>query len=59
MAYNEVALELARTLAVEVDDLYAIAMKAGPEDILMPDGVHFTDEGSALLGKAVARLIRG
>ena len=59
VAYNEVALELARTLAVEVDDLYAIAMKAGPEDILMPDGVHFTDEGSALLGKAVARLIRG
>lgn len=59
VAYNEAALKQVRTLAIDVNDLYDVAMQAGREEILAPDGVHFTDQGSAVLGKAVADFIRG
>lgn len=57
--YNEGLLDQARVLDVEINDLNAVVAKAGPENILDHDGVHFTDEGYRLLGEAVADCIRG
>jgi len=57
-AYNEAALEVARRLDVPVNDLFAVVMAAGRDELLSPDGVHFTDEGSAMLGRTVANVIR-
>ena len=58
-AYNEAAVGVAQVLGVEIDDLYAVTMQSNPNEIVTPDGVHFTDEGSVLLGKAVADFLRG
>jgi len=33
-------------------------VQAGADSYLSPDGVHFSDAGYALLGKAVADVIR-
>jgi lysophospholipase L1-like esterase len=59
VAYNEAAATVANRLGVEINDLYRVVMDAGRDRLLGPDGVHFTPEGSALLGKAVADFIRG
>ena len=48
----------AEALGVEIDDLYAVTMQSNPNEIVKPDGVHFTDEGSVLLGKVVADFLR-
>lgn len=55
--YNDRALKVMKENAVEVDDLYAFAMPhlAGWQ---LPVNVHFTEAGSAALGKEVARVIR-
>jgi lysophospholipase L1-like esterase len=58
VAYNEAALEVCRKLDVPVNDLHSLVMKAGRDRLLLDDGVHFTPEGYALLGKAVATAIR-
>ena len=58
-AYNEAAVTVARSLRIPIDDLYTVVMAAGRDAYLMPDGVHFTDAGSAMLGQAVAEFIRG
>ena len=57
-AYNRGALEVAERMSVPVNDLFEAVMRAGRDRLLSPDGVHFTKEGSALLGKAVASAIR-
>ena len=57
--YNEGLLDQARILKLEINDLHAVVVNAGPDKILHHDGVHFTDEGYAMLGKAVAGFIRG
>lgn len=57
-AYNAAALQTAQELNVSVNDLNAIVNKAGRDRVLLPDGVHFTEEGSALLGSAVAARLR-
>ncbi len=57
--YNEGLLDQARILELEVNDLNAVVVKSDPEKILDQDGVHFTDEGYAILGKAVADSIKG
>lgn len=57
--YNEGLLDQARILEFEINDLNAVVMAAGPEKVLDQDGVHFTDEGYEMLGKAVADFIRG
>lgn len=54
--YNEAAAEIARAHEVPVTDLYTVVADH-PED-LWSDGVHFTDEGAAVLGDAVATEIR-
>ena len=57
-AYNAAARRVTTDLGVPVDDLFQVAMDAGRDGILRPDGVHFTDEGSEILGKAVAECVR-
>lgn len=56
--YNRHAAAVARKMGIPVNDLFAVVRKAGRDKILLPDGVHFTPRGYALLGKAVARCIR-
>lgn len=56
--YNRVAIRIAQNLGVQINDLYEVVMKAGRDRLLREDGVHFTEEGSALLGQAVAKSIR-
>ena len=55
--YNTIALEEARRRDLPVTDLHALVTEAGRDELLVPDGVHFSDAGSALLGKAVAASI--
>jgi lysophospholipase L1-like esterase len=57
LACNAAALEVCAELDVPVNDLYAVAMGAGLDRIQTEDGVHFTDEGSAILGRAVAAFL--
>ena len=58
-AYNAAAAEIAQELGVGIDDLFSVAMSAGRDELLIEDGVHFTPEGSVLLGEAVADCIKG
>ena len=57
-AYNEAALHSANACGIPVNDLFAAMCAAGPEHYLLEDGVHFTEAGSTLLGKAVAASIK-
>ena len=57
-AYNDVASEVATQHGVVIDDLHSVVVDNGPALMLNEDGVHFTDEGSASLGRAVASAIR-
>jgi lysophospholipase L1-like esterase len=57
-AYNRAAREVAERMAVPVNDLFEVVMRAGRDRLLSPDGIHFTKEGSVLLGKEVAAAIR-
>ena len=56
--YNRIASGIARELEIPIDDLFSVIAKAGRDRLLRDDGVHFTEEGSALLGKAVADFVR-
>ena len=58
ISYNRTAAEIADELDVPVDDLFECMSRAGPEEYLTDDGVHFTAEGYAVLGTAVAEFIR-
>ena len=58
-AYNAAATAIARELGMVVDDLFAVAMSAGRDELLTEDGVHFKPEGSVLLGAAVTECIKG
>lgn len=56
--YNAAAVEVARSLGAEVNDLYGLVMSHGPQRLRSPDGVHFTPEGYELLGGRVAESVR-
>ncbi len=56
-AYNAAAVAVAREFDVPVNDLHAAVIAAGRDALLLPDGVHLTDSGYALLGAAVARAV--
>lgn len=58
LAYNTAARDVAQAAGIPVNDLYAVVVAAGPGRYLGGDGVHMTDEGYALLGRAVARAVR-
>jgi len=55
--YNEIALRIMTENGVQVNDLYAVA-EAKCEEIQQPVNVHFTPEGSKLLGEVVTDTIR-
>ena len=57
-AYNEAATAIAGDLGVAVNDLFRVIDNHGAGDVLAEDGVHFTAEGSEILGRAVAAAIR-
>lgn len=57
-AYNRAALAVAERFGVPVNDLFDVVVRAGRDGLLQPDGVHFAEEGCALLGKAVAGAVR-
>ena len=56
--YNEAAADICEKRNIPVNDLYSVVMEAGRDRLLTPDGVHFLEEGSDLLGKAVAKAVR-
>ena len=58
-AYNAAARAVAEDLGVPIDDLFAVVEREGKARLLTQDGVHFTEEGSQLLGRAVAECIWG
>ncbi|MFW6189311.1 MAG: SGNH/GDSL hydrolase family protein [Planctomycetota bacterium] len=58
LTYNRVALEVCQELGVPVDNLFEVVMDAGRDRLLAEDGVHFTEEGYRLLGRAVADAVR-
>ena len=55
---NAAAKRVVEELGVPVDDLFGPVQEAGRDKLLMPDGVHFTDQGYALLGKKVAEFLK-
>jgi lysophospholipase L1-like esterase len=55
-AYNAAAAEAMGGAGFAVDDLNAFVKQLGPEKVITPDGVHFTEEGYAQLGAEVARV---
>jgi lysophospholipase L1-like esterase len=57
--YNDAALKVTRGLCVPVNDLYTAVMIAGRDQLLLPDGVHFTPEGYILLGNQVTGKLIG
>jgi lysophospholipase L1-like esterase len=54
LGYNRAAVEVCQELEVPVDNLFEVVMDAGANRLLGPDGVHFTEEGYRLLGRAVS-----
>lgn len=54
--YNAIAVELARERGLVVDDLFALVERRLAE-LQRPVDVHFTPEGSRVLGEEVARCI--
>jgi len=57
VSYNDAAKTVTRILKVPVNDLYSAVMTAGRDRLLLPDGVHFTAGGYALLGEQVAAML--
>ena len=57
-AYNAVACEVAVQHGAAIDDLNKMVVDHGAAQMLNEDGVHFTDAGSQVLGRAVAGAIR-
>ena len=57
-AYNVIARKVADDLDIPINDLFGVITDAGRDSYLTPDGVHFTPEGSALLGEAVAEFVK-
>ena len=58
-AYNVAARAVAVDLEVPIDDLFAVIECEGKARLLTQDGVHFTEEGSQLLGRVVAECVWG
>ncbi len=57
-AFNAAARAVADHHGLPVNDLYATVMAAGRDRLLVADGVHYTDEGSRILGAAVVHCLR-
>jgi lysophospholipase L1-like esterase len=57
LAYNECASKIARERQVPINDLYRVAMAAGRDQVVDPDGVHLNLHGYDLAGRAVSTAI--
>ncbi|MGC9455595.1 MAG: SGNH/GDSL hydrolase family protein [Phycisphaerae bacterium] len=57
-AYNNVAKDVMSQAGAGIDDLHAVVVSEGVESCVGPDGVHMTDAGYRLLGRAVADACR-
>jgi len=56
--YNRASIEIARRFGLKYDDLFEVMTRAGRDEHLKDDGVHYNEAGSELLGQAVAKAIR-
>ena len=56
--YNAAAKRVADDLGVTVNDLNVVITKAGADECLKADGVHYTEAGCELLGKTVAGFVK-
>lgn len=56
--YNQAAVEVAREHNVPINDLHALSYNSDRTRTMQPDGVHFTEAGYNLLGKAIASMVR-
>jgi len=56
--YNAAAIEECHKAGVEINDLYHFVETHHPENIRDKDGVHYSEEGYALMGKHVAGIIK-
>ena len=56
-SYNQAVSSMLEELNVEINDLYGVITKAGLETVMSLDGVHFNNDGYALLGKVVADVV--
>ena len=56
--YNASASEVAGRYGVRIVDLHRLIHEGGMERYMARNGLHFTLEGYAMLGKAVALAIR-
>ena len=54
---NEIASVIMQRHGIPVNDLYAVMVRAGRDEYLVKDGVHFKKEGSELLAEAVVAAI--
>jgi lysophospholipase L1-like esterase len=57
-AYNGIATGLAQAAGFRINDLHAALSRAPLEDLLLPDGVHFTEAGYARIGGWIADALR-
>ena len=57
-AYNAAARAVAAKSDIPFVDLYQVIADQGVAEMLGEDGVHFTEDGSQILGKAVADFIK-
>jgi lysophospholipase L1-like esterase len=56
--YNRLALETVSRYGAQVNDLFGTVVSYGKDRIIQKDGVHFTDEGYALLSRRVIQALR-
>lgn len=56
--YNAAATNVAQKHGARINDLRKAILAAGPDHLLGPDGVHFTEEGYAVLAREVVAAIR-
>lgn len=57
--YNAIANAVVARSGIDVLDLHGVVTSGGTERLLGPDGVHFTEDGSRLLGNLIGRRVIG
>lgn len=58
IAYNEASVRLAMQFGFSINDLYRVVSVPGEHGLLLPDGVHFNEDGNSLIGSAIAHAIQ-
>ncbi len=56
--YNRKSVKVAKRFGLKYDDLFGVMTRAGRDEHLKDDGVHYNEVGNELLGQAVAKVIR-